>query len=174
MLRPGEMAAIQRCHVRLPADHVGMAQQCVIVCIVKAKTRFRAARVQSVVITAPVLLNLARSALLGVPQSAALLPGGGTELRRRFDSVLQALGLQAMPYSPASLRPGGALSMFQRASSGLMEVMYRGRWDNAKTLSHYLQEGVAALALHSVPPRSVNLVRGLAASSEAYCGPRSA
>ncbi len=40
--------------------------------------------------------------------------------------------------------------------------MYRGRWDCAKTLSHYLQEGFAALATVLVPPTSAQVIRSLA------------
>ena len=65
-------------------------------------------------------------------------------------------------YSPASLRPGGALHVFAQGNASLADLMYRGRWDCAKTLSHYLQEGFAALATVLVPPTSAQVIRGLA------------
>ena len=40
--------------------------------------------------------------------------------------------------------------------------MYRGRWDSSWTLSHYLQEGFAALATKLVAPSEVAVIRGLA------------
>ncbi len=128
----------------------------------KAKTRNRAARVQSVVIHDFEAVRLLEVALHGVSQTTLLLPGGTAGFRLRFAELLSALHVGHLAYSPASLRPGGALHIFSGGNASLADLMYRGRWDCAKTLSHYLQEGFAALASVLVAPAAAGTIRGLA------------
>ena len=151
-----------RSHIRLPSDGVGLdGRPKAIICIIKGKTRHRAARVQSVVVHDAETVRLLEVVLHGVAHTTALLPGGTAGLRLRFAELLSALRVSHIAYSPASLRPGGALHVFAAGNVSLADLMYRGRWDCAKTLSHYLQEGFAALASVLVPPTAAVTIRGL-------------
>ena len=168
LLRPGKLAALRGGHVRLPRVGFELEAHAAIVCIVRAKTRHRAARVQSVLIEDPLALAVLRGCLADVRDTEPLLPGGGLDLRVRFERILTSLNLGNLPYTPASLRPGGALFLFGQRHS-LMEVMFRGRWDNVRTLQHYLQEGFAGLALHRVPRARQAVVAELASLLPAIC-----
>ena len=161
MLRPGETAALQRGHLRFSALTARTARSLIVV-IMKSKTRYRAARVQSVLVEHSATLSWAREVLDELPLQAKLCNGGLPEFRRKLNLLLGALGLSSLPYPQASLRPGGALYLFQQPHQTLLHVMYKGRWSCTKTLTAYLQEGFAALALHAIPPDTARTVSGLA------------
>ena len=162
LLRPGEGGALLREDVRLPSDGVGLDVPAVILCIRKPKTRHRAARVQSVLVHDPLVVILCEQWLPALLPREPILPGGSSTFSRRLGQILVALGLSDMPISAASLRPGGALELYKQPGASLLDLMYRGRWDNPKTLSHYLQEGFAALAATSVPQEAARLCADLA------------
>ena len=138
LLRPGEIVALMRSHILLPLVGDPLRPRLAIISVVKAKTRHRAARLQSVIIDDPLAAALLRHCLTLIPEIGIIVPRSGLEFRLRFASLLVAVGAQPLPLSPASLRPGGALFLFQRGGGGLLEVMFRGRWDNVRTLTHYL------------------------------------
>ena len=123
-----------------------------MIAITKPKTRLRGARLQAVVIHDPVTLALAALALsTHLGQSALVLPGGASELRRCFDELLRAVGASGLPYSSASLRGAGAVADFSHARSSLTDVMFHGRWESVSSVTHYLQMGLAALATAQLP-----------------------
>jgi hypothetical protein len=74
-----------------------------------------------------------------------------SSLRALFRRVSQALGVASLGVSPAGLRPGGAISLFQRGAS-ISEIAWRGRWSNTSILRHYLRLAEAALPL-TLPTR---------------------
>ena len=120
LLRPGEIAAMLRSHIRLPSDGVGLdGRPKAIICIIKGKTRHRAARVESVVDHDAEVVRLLEVVLHGVSHTTALLPGGTAGLRLRFAELLSALRVSHIAYSPASLRPGGALHVFAAGNVSL-------------------------------------------------------
>ena len=71
-----------------------------------------------------------------------------------FKRLCGQLGVESVGYSPASLRAGGAVGAFVRGEASVADLRFRGRWDSDKTLSHYLQEGIAALAVCAIPSES--------------------
>ena len=75
--------------------------------------------------------------------------------------MLVELGLSSTSYTLGSLRGGGAVSYF-RKTQNLGALQYRGRWDNAGTLGHYLQEGLAALAFAKLDEKTLRRIRTLA------------
>ena len=92
LLRPGELAALRRAHVRVPSDHIGFGgRPRAIVCVVRAKTRHRAARTQSVIIHNEVAVKLLDVLVRGLHLNELLAPGGTAGLRERFSAVTAAL-----------------------------------------------------------------------------------
>ncbi|MBM4022198.1 MAG: hypothetical protein FJ284_08145 [Planctomycetes bacterium] len=162
LLRPAEMAALKRVHVRLPHDGVGFQDEAhAVVCIVRAKTRTRAASTQSVLVEDALALQVAAVGLLGLHPNQLILAGGSAHLRLLFSTLLECLNLGHLAYSPSSLRPGGALHLFSQKNCSLADLMYRGRWDSSRTVSHYLQEGFAALAVSVISAAAAQRVRAL-------------
>jgi hypothetical protein len=163
LLRPAEIACLKRAHIRLPCDGVGWSgKPRAVVCIVKPKTRTRAAMTQSVLIEDERALEVLRVCLHGVGLNCLLLPGGSMQLRNQLGHLLNALAIGHLAYGPSSLRPGGALHLYTVRGCSLADLMYRGRWDCPRTLSHYLQEGFAALALTYVGESAARRIRELA------------
>eukprot|EP00971_Amphidinium_carterae_P064471 1277065-Amphidinium_carterae.1 len=106
LLRPSEIAALRRCHILLPQDLAG-DEASLVICITQSKTTQRAARLQSVMVTDPVVVELASCLLQRDAQSAPLVRGGLRELYRKFDYLRTALNLAASPFTLSTLRGGG-------------------------------------------------------------------
>ena len=68
--------------------------------------------------------------------------------------------MEGSNYSPASLRPGGAIAYHLRHDC-LSRLLYHGRWHSVKTVQHYLHEGVAATVASSLAPGPAALVARL-------------
>ena len=66
-------------------------------------------------------------------------------------------------YSLGSLRGGGAVADFVAGRPSLTDLMFHGRWDCPRSLSHDLQMGLATLAATRLPTDSAALVTQLAA-----------
>ena len=161
LLRPNEMCQLRRCHIRLPSDAQGLDSPGLILLLVRAKTRFRAGRVQSVVVTHEATNRLAERCLHRLRPQDLLLPGGGGQLRRFFSLLLGALGIVHEGLTPSSVRPGGAVHIFRAGNHDLLRLMYHGRWDNPRTLQHYLNEGTALQVAMALPGKTAALVMEL-------------
>ena len=159
MLRPGEAGAMLRQHVLLPRDG-HLAPGVAIVTIARPKTRFRGARVQSVIIDDPTLVELMQCMFGDLSGRATLCPGGVAGLRARLAAAFSRVGIGQGPYSLGSYRAGGATDMFAEHCN-LAAVQYRGRWDNPRTLAHYLQMSTAALTYARLPGETVQLISTL-------------
>ena len=117
---------------------------------------------QSVLLEDELALEVLRVCLHGVGLNCLLLPGGSVQLRKQLGHLLVALNIGHLAYGPSSLRPGGALHLYTVRGCSLADLMYRGRWDCPRTLSHYLQEGFAALALTYVGEGAARKIQQLA------------
>ncbi len=159
LLRPGEVALLTRLDLRLPSDGQGLPTTVVVVQLRVPKTRRRAARHQSVVLRRPEVVAALTALLWEVPRGAQLCGGGTQGLRARFRALLRGLGIDDTLYSPASLRPGGAIA-FHLRHDDLGRLLYHGRWDSVRTGQHYLHEGVAAATAAALPPRAAALAPG--------------
>ncbi len=159
-MRPGELGMLCRRDVRLPCDAQGLAIDVAVVGILQPKTRRQAARHQSVVLRRPWAVDALSRLLYRIPSDCSLCPRGVQGLRRRFRQLLIALLLSGDEYSPASLRPGGALS-FHLRHDDLGRLLYHGRWDSVKTVQHYLHEGLAASVAACLPKRASALIMQL-------------
>lgn len=70
--------------------------------------------------------------------------------RHAFAEVKRAVGLGDFPFTPHSLRHGGATHAMQHLGHGIADVMHRGRWRSASSATRYLQAGVAQLLQQSI------------------------
>ena len=161
LLRPSEMALALRRHLVLPGDTGGSALTGVFV-VAKAKTSERGGpRVQSVLLEDQSLLAVAAKEFASLPPTASLCPGQLRGLTERFKYLKQVTGLTNAPFTLASMRGGGAIHHF-RTHQNLGLLQYRGRWESAKSMQHYIQMGSAALAYSQLPADTQARVRALA------------
>ena len=85
--------------------------------------------------------------------------------RRRWDKILAMLGLaRSLGLTPASLRPGGAISAFQKGVA-VNDLLWRMRLQSLATLEFYLQEMSAVSIL---PSLDVSTRRNILASASLY------
>ena len=106
------------------------------------------------------LLHVLELAFGNRRSSEFLVPGGLAALQRRFNVALLALGLQGCHYTLGSLRAGGATHHFLLYGN-LASLMFRGRWDSARTLNHYVHMGLAAMTAATTPLHTTQLVQCL-------------
>ena len=158
LLRPGEIAGLRRGHLRLPSDGAGLVNSpTLIIALVRPKTRHRAARLQSVVVRNAIAITAVHSAVNLLPRRCLLVPDGVAGFAKRFAQLLNALNINLNLYTPASLRGGGCVSLFQTQGVGLTDIMFAGRWESTRTVSIYLQEGLAAFATSTLSAKSRHL-----------------
>ena len=92
-----------------------------------------------------------------------LLWNGSPELHAKlWRQALAMLGCQDGPWTPASLRGGGATEHYLRQQN-VPALRRRGRWTQEATLERYLQEGILLRHSTSLPTKVIQL-SGLAAS----------
>ena len=148
LLRPGEVCALRRGHLRLTCD-CG-SDQVGVVALTTSKTSTRSARIQSVMITDVWLLGLLNAYFGNWPALSPLCSGGSAAFSRRFLACLDRLGLKNR-FMPAGLRGGGAVHHFE-IYENLGSLQFRGRWEAPRTLLHYLQQGMATTSFLGIHP----------------------
>ena len=144
LLRPGELIAAHRSDLVLPGD-IECSMPFAWFSIREPKTRYTAARHQSVKIDHPDILNVISIAYAPLLAGSKLWPSSGQTLRTRLRQLLGALKIPAVPTQGAlhlelaSLRAGGASWMMLVCEDpGL--VQRRGRWLSARVFEIYIQE----------------------------------
>eukprot|EP00971_Amphidinium_carterae_P333501 6468281-Amphidinium_carterae.2 len=148
LLRPSELAMLRRHHLILPRDLAG-CDHALVVCITQSKTMQRTSRLQSVLVTDPVVVEMADCLLASDVPSAPLIRGGLKELHKKFEFLREQLCIQGGPFTLGTLRGGGAVFHIQACQS-LALLQWKGRWTTERSVQHYLQVGLAAAALADV------------------------
>ena len=77
--------------------------------------------------------------------------------------LLLAFLLIDLPFTAGSLRTGGATAAVLDGTP-VDHLRFKGRWRNPRTLEHYVQEIVAALALSRLPPHVDSLMEAVRAA----------
>ena len=162
-LRPGEAAALRRHEVLLPSDGTCSLVDSVVIVTSTPKPRFRAARIQRVLVAGALLATPGLSRVRRLQPTARTFRGDYDSYSTTFRALLSAVGLCASPYTPASLRGGGAVADLLRGCS-LTFIMFHGRWAAVKTTTHYLQSGLAAHVAATLPTPARLLVKTFAAA----------
>eukprot|EP00971_Amphidinium_carterae_P312260 6206521-Amphidinium_carterae.1 len=144
LLRPAELAMLRRQHLVLPCDLAGH-EDTLVVCITQSKTMARTSRLQSVLVSDPVVVDLANTLLA---EDAASAP--------------ERLHIKNSPFTLGTLRGGGAVHHIQQCQS-IALLQWKGRWTTERSVQHYLQVGLAATALAAISPHAKQLIDALAA-----------
>ena len=147
LLRIGEVLTAKRSDLTLPKD-IDFAANFALLSIGEPKTRFRAARHQSVKVDHPDILEVLDLCYGKLAPSSRLWPFSGQTLRSRFRQLCGALRLPSSPGTGrphlelASLRAGGA-SWMMLVSEDAERIRRRGRWLNSRVMDIYVQEVTA-------------------------------
>jgi hypothetical protein len=166
LLRPGELLSLTRSALVLPEQALNPRGRLYIK-IMSSKTSSRGARHQYVRIDDEVLVPFASALWTGAPESAPLLAHTPYFFRKRWDQVLQFLGVPCTSLeglTPASLRAGGATHYFSE-SRDLDLVRWQGRWLSSRMLEVYLQETVALSILPSLAQQDRDRVARFASAA---------
>eukprot|EP00971_Amphidinium_carterae_P122206 2419683-Amphidinium_carterae.1 len=86
-----------------------------------------------------------------------------------FEQIRRHLLLHQSAFTLSTLRGGGAIHHLQSCQS-IAYLQWLGRWSSEKSVSHYLQLGLAASALVSIPSAARDGVLRLAALAPALLG----
>ena len=166
--RPGELLHARRRDVLTPNDLLDSAHSWIYVKVEKPKSQRRAARVQHVKLNDPLAVRFLELSWAGLSKQELLYPGSPNVYRRRWDRILSILGLpKALGLTPASLRPGGAVTAFQKGTA-VTELLWRMRLQSLSTLEFYLQEMSAVSILPNLEPSVRKMVQHGAALYKAY------
>lgn len=149
-LRVTELLSLRRCDIVMPSDaRMGRAATGMAVVLPRAKTGLN----QSVPLQDPnvaaVLCAWIRSAPAHTPSHALVFPFSPALLRRLMRAACLSHDLTT-PYTPHSLRHGGATADFLRTNS-VEHVQFRGRWRSMESTRRYVQASRALLAAQQVP-----------------------
>ena len=169
LLRIGEVLNARRSDLTLPKD-IDFAVSFALLSIGEPKTRFRAARHQSVKVDHPDILEVLDLCYGRLPPSARLWPFSGQTLRSRFRQLCGALRLPCSPgvgrphLELASLRAGGA-SWMMLVSEDAERIRRRGRWLNSRVMEIYVQE---VTALQFMPMQTADTKARIRVALESY------
>ena len=150
LLRIGEVLQAVRGDLILPHESAPGINY-ILLRISEPKTRGRGARHQSAKIEPADIVALVTSVFRRHSRSQRLWPLSAQTLRRRFNCLLEGLGLPTKPvrgqrpYDLGSLRPGGATFLLNKTEDTSL-LQRRGRWLSYKVMNIYLQEISVATA----------------------------
>lgn len=128
----------------------------------------RFARRQHCKVDDPIVLTYVIK-VFGDPQPPeALLAGGASAFRRRWNEVMSRLGIpvgsRAGGVTPAVLRGSGATYQYL-LHEDLSRVQWRGRWSQLRTVEHYVQEVGAQTIVARLDPLSRSRIKELSDAS---------
>ena len=164
LLRIGEALAARRSDLMFPRD-VWNTIDFAYLSIREPKTRYSAARHQSVRIDQPNVLRIVTVAFQALGPAEKLWPSSAQTLRTRFRQLCGAL--QQLPWGSgsktpgselASLRAGGATWLLMADEDSEL-VRRRGRWLTSKIMEIYIQEVSSIQFLPSLKAETKRLVR---------------
>ena len=144
LARVGEAVGARRADLVLPEDtgqDVGFA----LLAVKEPKTRFKAARHQSLRVDQPQLLRVLQLAFSKLGPTDKLWPYSPSTMRSHFQKLLSAIGLKAnaipglRDLDMGSLRAGGATWLMQ-CTENPDYVRRRGRWITTRVMEIYIQE----------------------------------
>ena len=170
ILRIGEVLQSCRRDLVLPSDSVP-GFSFILLKIKEAKTRGRSAKHQSARVDQPDLIDLISAVYGPLKPDEPLWPWSAATLRKRFNLLLEELGLptkrcgQARPFDLASLRPGGATWLLHATENSEI-VRRRGRWLSSRVMEIYLQEVLVATFLVNLDPDVRQNIESLALGFE--------
>eukprot|EP00971_Amphidinium_carterae_P040337 791763-Amphidinium_carterae.1 len=160
LLRPLELASIQRKHLMLRAD-LGARYCHGVVSVPQSKTATRFARLQAVTIDDPLVLSLVEAIVQKDMPHHLLVPGGLRSLQQRYQWALKLMDCAQCGFGLSSLRGGGATEFMLRTQN-VSALQFRGRWASAATIQHYVQVSLGAATMERLPALARQRVQLLA------------
>ena len=146
ILRIGEALRAVRGDLLTPIDLLDDSEK-IYLRISQPKSRRRGPRIQYSTFENRELMPLLLDTWQNLAANEKLCECSANSFRRRWDSVLAKLGVQAHHrLTPGSLRGGGAVAAHKKGT-GISDLLWRMRLQNQKTLSYYLQEMTAVSLL---------------------------
>ena len=159
IMRPGEILRAYRSDLILPADLLNDPSGPAFIRIRQPKSRRRGGgRVQRASIHDVAIVGLL-DALFGSPrQDEALYPISPGSFRRRWDKIVEHLGIPlALKVTPGGLRAGGAVHEY-RAGCDIPRLMWRMRVRHQHTLESYVQEVAADSFMAKLNPNCLRRI----------------
>ena len=149
--RIGEVLKARRSDLLLPGDLLRTDGR-IFLLIREPKSRGRGPRVQhATIILKPDFVSFIVKTLESLPRHEPLFYGSPYVFRKRWDTLLQALGVaRAFKLTPGSMRGGGAVALYQ-AGATVSELQWKMRLQHQTTLGYYLQEVSAASIFPALP-----------------------
>lgn len=114
------------------------------------KSRNRGAKVQYATFDNVTLMPLLLETWQRLQPDDFLFPFSPAVFRRRWDAILQKLGVSTHRLTPGSLRGGGAVAAHKRGT-GINDLLWKMRLQHQRTLGYYLQEMTAASIMPLLP-----------------------
>jgi hypothetical protein len=147
---PGEVCALKRSDILLRESAQGVEM---LIRMERVKSWSRGARPQYAKVDALQCCEFGNRFVRSTSPGMRLWPGTPTLFAKRLEMLLKAATVQPGPYTPGSLRCGGATHLFLEWEENLSKLCWRGRWQNLTTLWHYVQElqSIAILQQYSAP-----------------------
>ena len=142
LLRPGEILGLKAGDISI-GTRLLMTHKVSIITIQNPKNRRYMGRKPFVLCTDHMLVDWLAWTLTSLSPDTLIMEGGRSALVQIFNQALTALDMQDLGITLASLRTGGATQHFIQYEN-IGKLQYLGRWRNAQTLEHYLQEAMAA------------------------------
>ena len=171
LLRPNELLKLTRQDLVLPEQAYNPPAR-LYINIPHSKTSARGARHQHVRIDDSVLIPFISALWTGAPCSHQLLGMSPYLFRKRWDQLLDFLGVphsHGAGLTPAGLRAGGATFFFTELED-IEQVRWKGRWLSSRMLEIYLQETAALNILPQLTSDSRLRVARFAAASSKLIG----
>ncbi len=168
ILRIGEVLIARRADLILPDDSAPGTPY-ILLKIRSPKTRGRAAQHQAARVDAKDFVQLISKVYENLGENEPLWPYSAATLRKRFESLLGAVGLPSKahhgvrPFSLGSLRAGGATHLLYLTEDSEL-TRRRGRWLAYRTMEIYLQEILVATAVEKLSEPSKKKIKAFASS----------
>ena len=167
LLRPCELIALKVSDL-LMASQTGL-DNVMFIRLQLVKSRTRGARVQSVRLDVPYVVNFSKKCFKTMQPNEGLWLHSMNLFRTRLQHVLRVVTGSPDLCVPSSLRPGGATFWFREWDENLLKLQWRGRWLHFKTLAHYVQELGCINIMEAILAPYLRKVQSLAALCESAC-----
>lgn len=159
LLRPGELMKLTREDIEIP-NRMSLGLPWVTVRIRRPKNFRQLGHAQFAVVKQPDVCNWITWMYYQAKPGQPLWPHSTTAFRTMFKQVCSRLLKNAHPFTPASLRAGGATFMFDH-SMDVGRLRLAGRWANPQSLEHYIQQAKAQQLVLQIPDRVSERIRNL-------------
>ena len=160
LLRPGELFALRRGDILLNTTAAGVDW---LIRIAKSKSWSRSAKSQYAKLDAAQSCEFCVHFVGNMSPSVRLWPASPSAFAARLQAVVKAATSRPVPFTPGSLRTGGATWLFLEWREDLPRLCWRGRWKDIQTLWHYIQELQSVGILQQYPAQTQARIDSLVA-----------